>query len=313
MAEPSMFPSGGSAEYVAPSSTESRPVNIEALEQPYGTLRLPRPRAEERLLVSMEARGQKTPLIVIPGTTAGTFGVVDGHKRLRALRKLKADVARAEVWDLPGSEALARVYQRQSRGAWNALEEGALVEELHRGSDRWSLGRIARELERTVGWASRRLGLVRDLQGPILEAVRRGRIGAHSAVTCLLPLSRDNKGLAERLADKVAAGSFTSREIRRLYDHCRQSPATVTERIAADPAGFLNALAAARTGMDLDLSPAENKCLDQLRLIGNLSLALARRLPEVWAAPDKLRQAFATCRERFTWLEKTIGGVHAGS
>jgi len=110
-----------------------------------------------------------------------------------------------------------------------------------------------------------------------------------------------------------AIDGITSREIRRLYDHCRQSPATVTERIAADPAGFLNALAAARTGMDLDLSPAENKCLDQLRLIGNLSLALARRLPEVWAAPDKLRQAFATCRERFTWLEKTIGGVHAGS
>lgn len=290
-------------------------VNVKTLEQPYEALRVARPGAEARLLVSVEACGQKTPLIVIAGSKAGAYGVVDGHKRLRALQKLKADVAQAEVWNLSGSEALARVYQMQSRGSWNALEEGSLVEELHRGSGRWSLRKIAQELERTVGWVSRRLGLVQELQGTILEAVRRGKIGVHSAVTCLLPLSRDNKSAAERLAGKLAEGSFTTRQIRQLYDHCRQGPGSVTEQIVTDPGTFLNALAANGTRMDLDLSPSENKCLDQLRLIGNVSLSLARRLPEVWAVPTphKLEQAFTICRERFACLEKTVDGLREGA
>ena len=312
-----------STPHPTPSPTDVRPVNVETLEQPYQALRVMRPGAEGRLLVSVEARGQKTPLIVIAGSKAGAYGVVDGHKRLRALRKLNVDVAQAEVWELSGSDALAGVYQMLTRGSWNALEEGALVEELHRGPDRWSLRKIAEELERTVGWASRRLGLVQELQGSILEAVRRGKIGVHSAVTCLLPLSRDNKGVAERLAVKLAEGSFTTRQIRQLYDYCRQGPACVTERIVTDPATFLNALTANRMRMDLDLSPTENKCLDQLGLIGNVSLALARRLPEVWAAPtgglgpaggrppasDKLARAFTACRERFALLEKTVAGL----
>lgn len=291
---------------MGPMTTDVRPVNVECLEQPYGALRVARPGVEERLLVSLEGNGQKTPITVVAGTRAGSYAVVDGHKRLRALKKLKRDVAEAVVWDLAPAEALARVYQLQSRGAWNALEEGALVEELHRGA-RWSLRKIAGALDRTVGWVSRRLGLVQDLSGPILEAVRRGRIGVHSAVTCLLPLSRDNKGLAERLADKLAEGPFTTRQIQQLYDHCRRGPAAVAEQVASDPATFLKALTAAKTGMDLSLNTAENRCLDQLRLIGHVSLALARRLPEVWASPaPRLQEAFGAARERFVLLENTI-------
>jgi ParB-like chromosome segregation protein Spo0J len=285
-------------------------VNVADLEQPYGSLRMVQIQRERRMLLSLEAGGQKTPLIVVPGSRPGRYAVVDGHKRLRALKKLKADTAQAWVWDLPGTEALARVYRSRGEGAWSAVEEGALVEELHKAA-RWPLRRVAEALDRTTGWVSRRLGLVQDLAGPILEAVRRGRIGAHSATTCLLPLSRDNKGRTERLAEKIAAeGTFTSRQIRLLYDHCRRGPAAVADKIVSDPGTFLKALAAANTGMDLSLNPAENRCLDQLRLIGNVSVALARRLPEVWAAASpNIREVFASTRDRFTLLEKTVAAL----
>lgn len=181
------------------------------------------------------------------------------------------------------------------------------MEELHRGA-RWPLRRIAEALGKTVGWVSRRLGLVQDLAGPILEAVRLGKIGVHGAVTYLLPLSRDNKVLAERLAEKMAGeGTLTNRQIRQLYDHCRKGPAAVANKIASDPGTFLKALAAAKTGMDPSLTLAENKCLDQLRLIGNVFLSLAQRLPEVWASSSPaLQEAFTACRDRFALLEKSV-------
>lgn len=284
-------------------------VNLSCLEVPYGNLRGICPRREKRLLVSVEAGGLHLPLIVAPAKREGHYVVVDGHKRFRALRKLKADVAPVVVWDKPAPEALARVYCARDQGAWNAVEEGALVDELHRGA-KWTLTQIATALDRTVSWVSRRLGLVQDLAGPILESLRHGKIGVHSAVTCLLPLSRDNKPLAEQLAQRLAEGSFSTRQTQRLYDHCRRAPAAVANQIVADPATFLKTLSAASCEMNPSLSVTENKCLDQIRWIGDVSLSLARRVPQVWAGPAPLIEApFRMARDRFTLLEKTIADL----
>lgn len=287
---------------------DTRHVNLEALEEPYAALRAVCPRSEARLLVSMQAHGQKTPLFVREGSGPGCYAVLDGHKRLRALRRLKMDVAEAEVWSLPSAEALVRAY-RLHQGAWNALEEGALIEELHRTAH-WSLRRIAEELERTEGWASRRLGLVRDLPAPALWAVRQGKLGVYSAVKYVLPLARAKGAVAESLALKLAEGSFTTREVGLLYVHCLKGTAPVVERILADPATFLRALEVPKG--DIRLSASQNKCLDHLNLIGKIALGVMRQLPEAWpVASDEpaytlFVKAWRMCRERFVYLEKTV-------
>ena len=287
-----------------------RTINVTALEEPYRGMRVRDPRAEARMLVSMQALGQKTPMVVIGGSVAGAYAVVDGHKRLRVLKALKADVAQTVVWTQPGAEALAQVYRMQDGGAWNALEEGALVEELHR-SAKWSLRQIAQELERTVGWVSRRLGLIEELPGTIVEAVQQGKIGVYSAVNYLLPLTRGNRSVAERLAGKLAEGVFTTRQIRVLYEHCLKGPPKVTQAIACDPGAFLKALGASQVLLDLALSENQNKHLDRLRLIGNTALGLARDLPGQWedscGASGKLAAAWQRCDTCLSMLEKTVG------
>jgi ParB-like chromosome segregation protein Spo0J len=289
-----------------------RTINVTALEEPYRGMRVCDRRTEARMLVSMQALGQKTPMIVIGGSAAGAYAVVDGHKRLRVLKALKADVAQTVVWTQPAAEALAQVYRMQDGGAWNALEEGALVEELHRIA-KWPLRQIAQELERTVGWASRRLGLIEELPGTIVEAVQQGKIGVYSAIMCLLPLSRDNRRVAERLAGKLAEGVFTTRQIRVLYEHCLKGPPVVTERIASDPGAFLKALGASRVLLDLALSENQNKHLDRLRMIGNTALGLARDLPGQWedslAATEKLTTAWQRCQTCLSMLEKTVTDI----
>ena len=287
---------------------DTRQLNLEALEEPYAALRAVHPRSEARLLLSMQALGQKTPVIVIPTEVSGAYAVVDGHKRLRVLRRLKADVAGAEVWPLPAGEALARAY-RMHQGVWNVLEEGALIEELHRRA-RWSLRKIAEELDRTEGWVSRRLGLMEGLSPSVRQAVQQGRLGVYSAVTYLLPLTRVKPQLAERLAEKLKEGAYTTRQVRLLYGHCLKGPAAVAERIASDPATFLKALEVPKG--DVRLAPEQNKCLERLNLIGKIALGLVRDVAEVWPSPTDepahcfFVKAWRTCRERLGYLEKTV-------
>jgi ParB-like chromosome segregation protein Spo0J len=286
---------------------ETRVVNIADVEEPYADLKIRHARTEARLLVSVQASGQKTPLFVIAGSVPGRYALVDGHKRLRALKALKADVAQAHVWPLDAPEALVRSYRMQ-QGSWNALEEAALVEELHRQA-KWPLRKIAGELERTEGWASRRLGLRKDLPSAVLEAVGQGKIGVYSAVKYLLPLARAKGPVAERLALKLSEGSFSTRQVRVLYEHCMQDNKSATERIVTDPATFLKALEASQAVMDLALSTSQNKHLERLRVMGNVCLGLVRDLPEHWAGISdsaKLIPVWQRCRECFGMLEKTV-------
>ena len=292
---------------------ETRAVNIADLEEPYADLKIRHARSEGRLLLSMQTFGQKTPLVVIAGSGAGRYALVDGHKRIRALKALKADVAKAYVWSLSAPDALVGAYRIQ-QGSWNVLEEAALVEELHRQA-KWPLRKIAEELERTEGWASRRLGLRTDLPSSILDAVGQGQIGVYSAVKYLLPLARAKVHVAERLGLKLREGCFSTREVRVLYQHCMQGNKSTTERIVSDPSTFLKALEASQTVMDLALSTSQNKQLERLRVMGNVCLGLVRDLPEHWAGVadcSKLTPAWQRCRECFGMLEKTVSGLTRG-
>jgi ParB/RepB/Spo0J family partition protein len=290
---------------------ETRALNIADLEAPYADLKVRQLRSEARLRVSMQAAGQKTPLFVIAGSAPGRYAVVDGHKRMRALKALKADIAQAHVWPLSAQDALSRAYRMQ-QGSWNALEEAALVEELHRGA-KWNLHQIAEALERTASWASRRLGLIEGLPAQTVDAVRQGKLAVYAAVKYLLPLARANKHDAERLSEKLAAGIFTTRQIHSLYTHCLNGPRSATERILADPATFLKALEASQALMDLTLSATQNKQLDRLRVMGHVCLGLVRDLPEHWSGPitenAKLAAAWPRCRECFGMLEKTVAAL----
>ena len=101
-----------------------RELNLNALDLSYAGLRVRRPMAEKRLMASLGERGQQSPVVVVAGRKAGRYVVIDGHKRVRALSRLKADVVKAAVWEMEPAEALVRTYQMASGAGWNAMEEG---------------------------------------------------------------------------------------------------------------------------------------------------------------------------------------------
>ena len=57
-------------------------------------------------MASLVSMGQQLPLVVVRSEEANRYVLVDGYKRVRALRKLRQDRAYSTVWELEQEEAL---------------------------------------------------------------------------------------------------------------------------------------------------------------------------------------------------------------
>lgn len=291
-------------------------LDLDSLDLRYGRLRAADPRRQARLLASIEEHGQQDAICVV-AESAGRFVVVDGHKRVRALRRLRRDVVKAVVLEMDPVQGLAAAYRVGSGQGYNAIEEGFLVYELHRVG-RWSLCKVAASMGRSKSWASRRLGLVEELPGAVLDGVRHGELGAWSAMKHLLPLARANAPACERLAAKVVEAGLSSRQVALVCEHFAKSGTTVGERILEDPARFLKALEASGKGaLEPGLSEAENRVFKQLELIGNVALGLTRGLPQVLgydageAARGKLWSSWERAAKRWALLVETAAALKA--
>lgn len=292
-------------------------INLEALDMRYEKLRARQALEEKRLLASLGDGGQQSPIIVVRAGGIGRYVVIDGHKRTRALRKLRADTVKAALWEAPAPEALIHAYQMQTGSGYSPLEEGWLLEELHRRLS-WPLADCARALGKSKSWVSRRLGLVDGLPEIVLEGVQKGKIGAYSAMKYLLPLARANAKDCEALAKAISEHSLSSRQVEILYNHRAQAPKAIFHKIMENPMLFLKAQEQATLGtQDHGLTALENRVLNNLKILGSISLGLARSLPEAAGydagslAKARLHQGWTAAWDRLNLLEKTGAALFA--
>lgn len=202
-------------------------------------LRVRRPEKERRLLGSLSEVGQQVPIVVIPAVEPGRWVVIDGHKRLRALRRLRQDTVRATVWELSEAEALVLLHSQRADEAETAIEQAWLLLALHEGG--MPLAELSLRFCRSPSWVSRRLGLVRELPVSVQERVRDGRIPSHAAMKYLLPMARANRSDCEALAATVAKEKLTTREVGELYAAWRDAPPSRRRRLIEEPVLFLKA------------------------------------------------------------------------
>ena len=104
------------------------------LEHRYEALRVRSREREQRLMVSLAEHGQQTPVVVVRAEQLGHYVLIDGHKRVRALKRLGKDTVRSTIWEMGEGEAL--VLERQLRRAEreSALEQGWLLRNCTSGS-----------------------------------------------------------------------------------------------------------------------------------------------------------------------------------
>ena len=135
----------------------------------FAQLRLRDPERLARLTRSMRQHGQLMPVVVVPDALdPPRWVLVDGYRRLEALREIGEDLVWVDAWDRSVDEALLLCLARGPERGWEAIEEAALLQEL---SGRYSLRELAQRIGRDVSWVSRRLNLFKALPEQLLEAV----------------------------------------------------------------------------------------------------------------------------------------------
>jgi len=247
-------------------------LELHQLELRYERIRKRAPLAERRLVGSLAEIGQQLPVIVL--SEAARFILIDGYKRVRALKRLAHDTVRATAWQMPEVEAL--LMERRLRCASeDAFDQAWLLAEL-RTRFALSLEELARRFERDKSWVSRRLALIQVLPISIQDNVRAGTLAAHAAMKYLVPLARANAAAATQLAEAITTLKPTSREVGALYAGWQGGTARTRELILATPQVYLQAQATQEPAAP----SAIERWLNDLGAIGGIARRARRPLEQ---------------------------------
>jgi predicted transcriptional regulator len=283
-------------------------LDLHQLDLRFAASRLVDPQAVARIAQSIERCGQIVPCIVAPapggaGAGAAPLVLIDGYRRVAALRRLGRDTASVEQWTCGLAEAVLGVLARAQDRSFASIEEALLLRELMQGQG-LSQQDLARRCGRDVSWVSRRLQLLSGLPDAALTAVRTGKLSSWAANRVVVPLARANGAHADSLLAALAASPLSTRELQCWFAHYQQAAQTVRERMVGDPRLFLDALRAndeRRAGERLRDGPegecvVDMRCLEAViaRLTGrvvalqSVPAALIAAVPRLWSAIDVL-------------------------
>jgi len=190
--------------------TAESQVAVTDLDERYQRLRLPQPRLMKAIVASMRRYGQLSPVVVCERKE--TLAVVDGFKRVAAMRQLGQELVAVRCLPLCERAAVAAVYGLNF-GARRLvdLEEALVVRELVReqGLTQADVGSL---LSRDKSWVSRRLMLIERLCEQVQDDVRVGLI----PVSVAREVARLPHGNQPEVAASVRRHGLTSRDAARL-------------------------------------------------------------------------------------------------
>jgi ParB family transcriptional regulator, chromosome partitioning protein len=287
-------------------------VDLHLLELRFAGARLIEPQAVEKLARSIERDGQLVPLIVVGGCPEATTDnerlvLIDGYRRVAALRRLGRDRASVERWPCEVGEAIMGVLARTQSRSFAAIEEAMLLRELTQGlgiSQRQAALRCGRE----VSWVSRRLQLLSSLPEVALAAVWKGRLSTWSAARVIAPLARANSAHADRLLRAQEQAPLSTRDLGEWFEHYQKAKRSVRERMVDHPHLFLQALKerAEEMGSERLRGGPEGECEVELWRIKELICRVRKRLGMLTPIPTELAKALASVQVNFEGLQDDI-------
>ena len=253
-------------------------LEFQQIDLRYQGLRRTNAERERRLVGSLAELGQQMPVVVVAGGQADGYVLVDGYKRVRALRRLGRDTVRATRWELDEAEALVLERLMRATEGDSPLEQGWLLRELR---TRFALGldELGRRFDKSPSWVSRRIGLATALPEPIQQQVRSGVMGAHAAMKYFVPLARAKREEAIRLCEALARLRPSTRQVGDIYTAYMGGSAKTREALLNDPGLFLRAQEEMRRPPPADVRPA-SLILQDLGALGGIARRAHRRLRE---------------------------------
>lgn len=291
-------------------------LDLHRLELRFASSRLVEPRAVARIAHSIERCGQVVACIVVAasdGTGGERLVLIDGYRRVAALRRLGRDTARVEQWTCDLTDALLGLLARTQNRPFASIEEALLIRELMQGLG-LSQHDLARRCGRDVSWVSRRLQLLSGLPDAALTAMRDGRLSSWAASRIVAPLARANTEHADRLLTALAEAPLSSRELRCWFEHYQKAFRSARDHLVSRPRLFIDALRETgeqRAGERLRDGP-EGEFAADLRSIEAILARLRKRVAALRPLPRTLIDAAPRLRATVEALisEIQLEGAH---
>jgi ParB family chromosome partitioning protein len=261
-------------------------VDLHRLQLRFADTRLSDLRAVDKLARSIEQCGQVVPCMVVPDTQPpalpSNWVLVDGYRRVAALKRLGRDTAKVRVWQCAVSDGLLQMLAQMHARSLDPIEEALLLRELTDGQS-LSQSEIARRIGRDVSWINRRLGLLTGMPQECLAAIHEGKISCWAATRVLAPLARAKAEHATDLLKSVATESLSTRDLTQWYDHYQKATRAVRERMVEQPVLFLKALRAREQEQELEelRKGPEGQCLKDLRIVDAVVARVRQRLTDL--------------------------------
>jgi ParB/RepB/Spo0J family partition protein len=270
-------------------------LDLHRLQLRFASIRLVEPRAVARIAHSIERCGQVVPCIVVAasdGTGDERLVLIDGYRRVAALRRLGRDTARVEQWACDLTDALLGLLARTQNRRFASIEEALLIRELMQGLG-LSQHDLARRCGRDVSWVSRRLQLLSGLSDAALTAMRDGRLSSWAASRIVAPLARANTEHADQLLEALTHAPLSTRELRCWFEHYQKAFRSARDHMVSRPRLFIDALRETgeqRAGERLRDGP-EGECTADLRSIEAILARLRKRVAALRPLPRTLIDA----------------------
>ena len=102
-------------------------LDLHRLELRFAATRISDALAVQRLANSIEANGQLVECVAVGQPGDSGLVLIDGYRRVAALRRLRRDTAQVQCWSCPVGQALAQVLARAGSRAFMPIEEALLL------------------------------------------------------------------------------------------------------------------------------------------------------------------------------------------
>jgi hypothetical protein len=212
-------------------------VELQRLQLRFAAARVSDERAVQRLMHSIDTCGQLVACIAVrdgADDDATPLVLIDGYRRVAALRRLGRDTARVQCAIGTLAEALAQLLACAQSRPLAAIEQALLLRELI-DAQQMSQREAARCCGRDASWVQRRLMLLHALPEGVLEAVRAAAVSSWAAVRVFAPLARANAEHAQRLLAGVCQQGLSTRDLRLWFCHYQSAQRREREHMVDHP------------------------------------------------------------------------------
>ena len=277
----------------------------------YERLRIRTVAMDSRLMASLSQQGQHNPVLVVAQQSEQRrYVLIDGYRRVEALKRMGRDTVEALELSVSESAALILWHGQRSDPRRSALTDGWLIRELlevHGITQR----DLCERLQRNDSWVSRRLSLVKQLPQTVQEQVRRGQISEWAAMKVFVPLARAKTSDCEKLAQALLGQRVSTRQMQRIYAGYKKSDKERRERIVSHPMLYLKASEEAeRSNTEAKrASDEQGALLQDVEILAAVSSRARRRVREMSVSQslsETVVMSWQAARSSFLALSKTL-------